>query len=76
MLIIVLVRHWIMNKNDSIFVTGYKGLVESALVWELSKQGYHNLITMHCSELDLMNQRDVEDFFWSGSNWSCFSCCC
>ena len=52
-----------MNKNSKIYVAGHKGLVGSAIVRELEIQGYTNIITRSKSELDLMKQTDVYNFF-------------
>lgn len=52
-----------MEKNDKIYVAGHTGLVGSAIVRELQNQGYFNIITRTRSELDLTNQKQVEDFF-------------
>ena len=52
-----------MNKSSKIFLAGHNGLVGSAIHKVLKFQGYNNLILRNHSELDLMIQRDVEDFF-------------
>lgn len=52
-----------MNKDSKIYVAGHKGMVGSAIVRELKKQGYNNLILKSHSELDLTRQIDVESFF-------------
>lgn len=52
-----------MQKNSRIFVAGHKGMVGSAIVRELTKQGYRNIITRSHSELDLARQSEVEKFF-------------
>lgn len=52
-----------MNKDDKIFVAGHKGMVGSAIVRELLRQGYTNLLLRTHAELDLTRQKDVEDFF-------------
>lgn len=52
-----------MNKNSKIYIAGHKGLVGSAIVRNLSKQGYSNLILRTSKELDLTNQTDVNHFF-------------
>lgn len=52
-----------MEKSSKIFVAGHKGMVGSAIVRELIKQGYENIITKDHKELDLCVQKDVEDFF-------------
>ena len=52
-----------MNKNSNIFVAGHRGLVGSAIVRALQKDGFTNLILKTHNELDLTNQNAVEDFF-------------
>ena len=52
-----------MEKNSKIFVAGHRGMVGSAIVRELKKQGYDNIITRTHKELDLCRQKEVEDFF-------------
>ncbi|MCH5225023.1 MAG: GDP-L-fucose synthase [Muribaculaceae bacterium] len=52
-----------MNKDSKIFVAGHRGMVGSAIVRELQKQGYTNIITRTHSELDLTDQVAVNHFF-------------
>ena len=52
-----------MEKNAKIYVAGHRGMVGSAIVRELQRQGYTNLITRTHSELDLTRQDAVEKFF-------------
>lgn len=52
-----------MNKQDKIFVAGHRGMVGSAIVRKLQREGFENIITRASSELDLMNQSAVMDFF-------------
>lgn len=52
-----------MRKDSKIYVAGHRGMVGSAIVRELERQGYHNIITRTHSELDLTDQRTVEVFF-------------
>ena len=52
-----------MEKDAKIFVAGHKGMVGSAIVRQLEKQGYHHIITRSHSELDLCRQDQVEAFF-------------
>lgn len=52
-----------MNKTDKIFVAGHKGLVGSALVRELTNQGYTNILKVDRNALDLRNQHDVNKWF-------------
>ncbi|KRL07477.1 GDP-L-fucose synthase family protein [Liquorilactobacillus hordei] len=52
-----------MEKDAKIYVAGHRGMVGSAIVRGLEKQGYHNIITRTHKELDLIRQSDVEDFF-------------
>lgn len=52
-----------MEKNARIYVAGHRGMVGSAIVRELKRQGYTNLIMRTHKELDLCRQEDVETFF-------------
>lgn len=52
-----------MQKTDKIFIAGHLGLVGSAIVRYLKKQGYHNLLLSPRSQLDLTNQQQVNDYF-------------
>ena len=52
-----------MEKDAKIYVAGHRGMVGSAIVRELQKQGYTNIITRTHAELDLCRQIDVEKFF-------------
>lgn len=54
-----------MEKESKIFVAGHRGMVGSAIVRELRRQGYTNIITRTHAELDLTDQRAVEEFFAS-----------
>ena len=52
-----------MQKNSKIFVAGHRGMVGSAIVRELQRQGYSNIIIRTHAELDLLRQNAVEAFF-------------
>ena len=52
-----------MQTNDKIYIAGHSGLVGSAIVRQLEKRGFNNLLTYTHTELDLTNQKDVNDFF-------------
>lgn len=52
-----------MQKDSKIYVAGHHGMVGSAIVRELKRQGYTNIITRTHRELDLINQQAVDDFF-------------
>ncbi len=52
-----------MQKESKIFVAGHRGMVGSAIVRELQRQGYANLVVRTHSELDLTDQRSVNEFF-------------
>lgn len=49
--------------NQSIFVVGHRGMVGSAIVRRLKKQGYTRVLTASRDELDLLNQAAVSAFF-------------
>ena len=52
-----------MDTSAKIFVAGHRGMVGSAIVRELQRQGYHNIITRAHANLDLTRQTEVEAFF-------------
>lgn len=52
-----------MEKDSKIFVAGHTGLVGSALVRELRRQGYENLLLYNRRKLDLLNQKETLAFF-------------
>lgn len=52
-----------MEKNGKIYVAGHRGMVGSAMVRELERNGYTNIIKKTSKELDLRNQQAVADFF-------------
>ena len=52
-----------MEKDSKIYVAGHRGMVGSAIVRELRRQGYMNIITRTHRELDLCRQDEVERFF-------------
>ena len=52
-----------MEKDARIFVAGHRGMVGSAIVRELERQGYTNIVTRTHKELDLTRQDQVERFF-------------
>ena len=52
-----------MDKEAKIYVAGHRGMVGSAIVRRLEKEGYGNLVLKTSSQLDLRNQRQVEQFF-------------
>ena len=52
-----------MEKTSKIYVAGHNGMVGSAIVRELKKQGYNNIITKSRKDLDLINQEAVNAFF-------------
>ena len=52
-----------MYYSDKIYVAGHSGMVGSALVRRLQKEGYTNIITRTSAELDLRSQQAVAAFF-------------
>ena len=51
-----------MDKNAKIYIAGHRGMVGSAIVRALKKQGYTNIVKRTSKELDLRRQADVEAF--------------
>ena len=52
-----------MEKEAKIYVAGHRGMVGSAIIRQLEKEGYHNIITRTHKELNLCRQDEVEKFF-------------
>lgn len=52
-----------MEKDAKIYVAGHRGMVGSAIVRALEKEGYHNFVLRTHSELNLCRQDEVEKFF-------------
>ena len=52
-----------MDKQNKIYVAGHRGMVGSAIVRELERQGYQNIVVRTHAELDLTRQEAVEAFF-------------
>ncbi len=52
-----------MEKSSKIYVAGHRGMVGSAIVRELHRQGYDNIIVRTHDELELRRQEAVEQFF-------------
>ena len=51
-----------INKSDRIYIAGHRGMVGSACWRALEAEGYTNLIGKTSKELDLRDQKAVEDF--------------
>ena len=52
-----------MEASDKIYVAGHTGLVGSAILRELKRNGYSNIVTKTHEELDLRKQSDVNNFY-------------
>ncbi len=51
------------NLKQKIYIAGHKGMVGSAIVRELERQGYSNLVFRTREELDLTSQTAARNFF-------------
>ncbi|WP_273445286.1 GDP-L-fucose synthase [Neolewinella agarilytica] len=54
-----------MNKNAKIYVAGHRGMVGSAIVRNLEKKGFENILFRNSKQLDLRNQQSVQNFFYA-----------
>lgn len=52
-----------MEKSSKIYIAGHRGMVGSAILRKLKKEGYTSIITRTSKDLDLRNQIAVADFF-------------
>ena len=51
-----------ISKNSKIFLAGHKGMVGSAILKRLKKDGYKKIILVAKKKLNLLNQKKVESF--------------
>ena len=52
-----------MDKNSKIYIAGDTGMVGSALLRRLKREGFSNFVLRSLEQLDLRNQQAVADFF-------------
>ncbi len=52
-----------INKNSRILITGHHGMVGSACIRALKRNGYQNLLGVSSNDLDLKNQVEVDKLF-------------
>jgi GDP-L-fucose synthase len=52
-----------MEQSAKFYIAGHRGMVGSGLERKLRREGYSNIVTRTSSELDLRNQKAVNDFF-------------
>jgi GDP-L-fucose synthase len=52
-----------MKPTDKIYIAGHRGMVGSALLRLLQKEGFSNFVLRTSAELDLRNQASVQSFF-------------
>jgi len=52
-----------MNKSAKIYIAGHRGLVGGAILRKLQTEGYTNFLLRSHTELDLLNQEAVNNFF-------------
>lgn len=53
-----------VDKNSKIYIAGHRGLVGSAITRNLKQKGYSNLVTRVHADLDLIDQKATEAFFF------------
>jgi GDP-L-fucose synthase len=52
-----------MEKSSKIYIAGHRGMVGSAILRRLEKEGFENFVLRTSAELDLRNQQEVSEFF-------------
>jgi len=52
-----------MNKDSKVYIAGHRGMVGSAILRRLKKEGFSNFIYSNSKDLDLRNQTAVAEFF-------------
>lgn len=63
-----------MDFESRIFIAGHNGMVGSAILRLLKKKGYSSIIIKNRLELDLMDQKQVEEFFINSNPEYVFLC--
>ena len=51
-----------MNRKSKIYIAGHNGMVGSAIYRKLKLKGFENILVKSSKELDLRNQKSVNDF--------------
>ena len=52
-----------IDRSASVFIAGHRGLVGSAILRRLEKEGFTNLLTATREDLDLRRQSSVDEWF-------------
>lgn len=52
-----------MDKNKKLYIAGHTGTIGSAILRKYEREGYTSILTRTHEELNLLNQKSVEDFF-------------
>lgn len=52
-----------MEKSSKIYIAGHRGMVGSAIIRRLQKDGFTNIVTRSSKDLNLIDQQAVADFF-------------
>jgi GDP-L-fucose synthase len=52
-----------MKKDSKIYIAGHNGMVGSAILRDLEKNGFTNIVKRTRKELDLLDQKEVLNFF-------------
>ena len=63
-----------IKKNDKIFLAGHNGMIGSAILKKLTKDGFKRIITVN-KKLDLRNQSEVYNFIKAKNLSNCYCCC-
>ena len=58
-----LLKNFLANLEAKIYVAGHQGMVGSAIIRQLEKLGFRNIIVVSRDELNLTNQKGVHTFF-------------
>ena len=63
-----------ISKNTKIFLAGHNGMVGSAILKKLKKDGFKNIITVSKKKINLLDQQKVEKFLKKKKTTYCYCC--
>ena len=64
-----------IKKDDHLLLLGHRGLIGSALLKQLKKKNYKNIITVSKKKINLLSLSRLNLFFKKKKTENCYYCC-